>query len=134
MIDLIVVHCSATSPGMDIGADIIRKWHVQGNGWKDIGYHYVIRRNGEIEKGREENISGAHVRGRNTGSLGICLVGGINENGKADCNFTISQFESLKKLLVQLSVKYNNPRITGHRMLDNGKECPSFDVEAWWDL
>lgn len=131
MIGLIVVHCSATPPDMDIGADDIRRWHVQGNGWSDIGYHYIIKRNGDIEKGRPDHISGAHVKGHNKGSLGVCLVGGVDKDNNADCNFTQNQFYALGVLLNRLKTDYDNPEIMGHRELDSGKACPSFDVQAF---
>ena len=134
MINLIVVHCSVTPPDMDIDANTIRDWHVNDNGWSDIGYHYVIKRNGDIEKGRPDHISGAHVKGHNEGSLGICLVGGVDKDNNADCNFTQNQFYSLESLLARLKSEYNNPEIKGHRDLDNGKACPSFDVESFLGL
>lgn len=74
----IVVHCSATTPGMDIGAAEIRDWHVNENSWDDIGYHIVIRRDGTIEMGRQEGAQGAHAAGYNHDSFAICLVGGID--------------------------------------------------------
>lgn len=131
MINLIVVHCSATPPDMDIDTNTIRDWHVNGNGWSDIGYHYVIKRNGDIEKGRPDHISGAHVKGHNKGSLGICLVGGVDKDNNADCNFTQNQFYALEVLLSRLKDDHNNPKIVGHRDLDNGKACPSFDVQSF---
>jgi N-acetylmuramoyl-L-alanine amidase len=70
-IDLLVVHCSATVATADIGAAVIRDWHKQ-RGFKDIGYHYVIRRDGKIERGRPEQQVGAHVQGFNAHSIGIC--------------------------------------------------------------
>jgi N-acetyl-anhydromuramyl-L-alanine amidase AmpD len=133
MIDLIVVHCSATPPDMDIGADTIRDWHVNDNGWSDIGYHYVIKRNGDMEKGRPDHISGAHVRGHNQGSIGICLIGGVDRDGNPDCNFTQNQFYALEVLLSRLKTDYSNPELKGHRDLDSGKACPSFDVQSWWE-
>ena len=134
MIDLIVVHCSATPPDMDIDANTIRDWHVNGNGWSDIGYHYVIKRNGDIEKGRPDHISGAHVKGHNKGSLGICLVGGVDKDNKPDCNFTQNQFYALEVLLSRLKDDHNNPEIVGHRDLDRGKACPSFEVASKYEF
>lgn len=131
MINLIVVHCSATPPSMDIDAPTIRKWHTD-NGWSDIGYHYVIKRNGDIEKGRPDHIQGAHVKGHNKNSLGVCLVGGVNEGNSPDCNFTRGQFYSLEVLVTKLSETHGNACIIGHRQLDPSKACPSFDVESWW--
>ena len=78
---------------MDIDAETIRDWHVNGNGWSDIGYHYVIKRNGLVEAGRPVSISGAHAKGHNADSIGICLVGGMLEDmSKADANFSLAQY------------------------------------------
>ena len=126
----IVIHCSATPPDMDIGAKRIRKWHLD-NGWSDIGYHYVIRRNGAIENGRHPDAKGAHVKGYNSTSLGICLVGGVDKHQNAENNFTAYQFDALKELLKTVWRMYPAVQIVGHRDLDNKKECPSFDVEEW---
>ena len=129
----VIIHCSATKPGMDIGAAEIRKWHVDGNGWNDIGYHYVIRRSGEIEKGRSEHIAGAHVAGHNGDSIGVCLVGGIDDKGKPDANFTAAQWAALDHLVTQLTkVSYPGATVSGHRDWTDAKACPSFDVRAWW--
>jgi len=142
-INLLVVHCSATQAGLDVGAAEIRKWHV-GQGWKDIGYHYVIRRSGAIEPGRPESEVGAHAQGYNAHSLGICLVGGVNKAGKGENNFTPAQFKALRGKLDELRSRYPKTLICGHRDLSpdaNGdgivepnewvKECPSFDVSSW---
>lgn len=142
----IVVHCSATRPVSDIGVDEIRDWHVNKNGWSDIGYHAVIRRNGQIEYGRHLDEPGAHVKGQNYQSVGVCLVGGINAAGDADNNFTDDQFVSLKGLLFVLQRSYPGAGILGHRDLSPDldgdgiveehewlKECPCFDVRAWID-
>lgn len=135
-IDTLIIHCSATPPDMDIGTDEIRKWHVEGNGWSGIGYHYVVRRNGVIETGRDldsdgdiDEEIGAHARGFNSHSLGICMVGGIDEQGNADCNFTLKQWIGLDSLLRQLLARYD-AKIIGHRDVDSGKECPSFDASC----
>ena len=129
----LVVHCSATRPSMDIGAREIRQWH-KAKGWSDIGYHYVIRRDGRVEKGRPENTIGAHVSGHNANSIGVCLVGGVSDKDytKAENNFTKEQFESLKSLLKTLSEKYPKATILGHRDFPKvAKACPSFDVRPW---
>lgn len=125
-IDLIVIHCADTPATMDIGAAEIRKWHVDGNGWADIGYHYVIRRSGDCEKGREDAVPGAHVSGHNNHSIGICLVG-----GKPNCNFTAQQWSTLNSLLVRLRGEYPNADLKGHNELDSLKSCPQFDVKAY---
>lgn len=137
-IDMIVVHCSWTPPSADIGAHEIRQWHVDGNGWSDIGYHYVICRNGEVETGRDldgdgdvlEEV-GAHAFGFNAHSVGICLVGGKGEDGGDETNFTEAQYLSLKGLLRELGWKCPGAQILGHNDLTDAKTCPTFDVKAW---
>ena len=141
--DLLVIHCSATRPTQDIGVRDITRWHVQ-RGFDTVGYHYVIRRNGDLETGRPETAVGAHVRGHNGNSIGICLAGGVNAQNTAENNFTAEQIVALKQLLAQLKGRYPDARILGHRDLSpdrNGdgritpnefiKACPSFDVGQW---
>lgn len=130
--DYIVIHCSATGE-QDFGAADIDKWHRK-NGWACIGYHYVIRRNGEVEEGRDVQVIGAHVSGHNENSIGICMVGGVdsNDHTKAKNNFTEAQFISLKSLLTVLKLQYPNAKIQGHRDFPGvAKACPSFDVKDW---
>ena len=129
--DYIVVHCSATKPSMDIGAKEIRMWHKRDNGWLDIGYHFVIRRDGTIEEGRKVDQVGAHVKNYNSISVGVCLVGGVNDSLKPEYNFTKEQEASLKEVLKTLKEKYPIAVIKGHRDFDSGKACPSFDVAHW---
>ncbi len=132
--DYIVVHCSATRSSQDIGASEIRKWHVEDNGWADVGYHLIVRRNGTIELGRPLHVSGAHARGVNSRSVGVCLVGGIDGHGNAQNNFTAAQFDSLIDCLNFLFVVYKDAELVGHRDLPGvNKDCPSFDVQEWWD-
>ena len=128
--DYIVVHCAATKPSMDIGADTIRDWHVNGNGWRDIGYHLVIRRDGSVEKGRDINDSGAHAAGYNSKSIGLCLVGGMAEDNSAEDNFTAQQWTSLLATVKELEVDFPNAKVIGHNEISE-KECPSFDVQKW---
>lgn len=143
----IVVHCSDTPSDMDIGAKEIRAWHTarppKGNGWSDIGYHFVIRRDGTIERGRhldEDHLIepaevGAHVQGYNSVAIGICLVGGarrVNGGGLApQDNFTPRQFEVLANELRALQHQFPHARIVGHHTLNPGKACPSFNVDAF---
>ncbi len=128
----IVVHCSATHHNQDIGVREIDKWH-RNQGWQKIGYHKVIRRNGEIENGRGDEEIGAHAHGYNPISLGICLVGGIDESGKSENNFTFAQFESLAELLEKYTQRYPLAKVVGHRDLPKvKKDCPCFDVADWY--
>lgn len=132
-VDYLVVHCAATRASMDIGAAEIKAWHRK-QGWLDIGYHHVIRRNGAVEPGRPEDRPGAHARGFNHVSIGICLAGGVGEDGKTpENNFTDAQFAALRQLLNDLIQRYPHAKIVGHRDLPNvNKACPSFDVKEWW--
>ncbi len=141
----LVIHCSATPATRDIGAREIELMHRQ-RGFRTIGYHYVIRRDGRVEKGRPDDQPGAHVQGFNSRSLGICLVGGVKADGKtAEQNFTPAQYAALEALLRRLEPNYPTAKVLGHRDLSpdrNGdgrisrnewlKECPTFDVIPWW--
>ncbi len=135
--DLIVVHCSDTPADMDIGAETIREWHTDpkpvGRGWSDIGYHFVIRRNGRIELGRDINAIGAHARGYNNRSVSICLVGGQGPEGDAEDNFTASQYNTLDHLVATLSAIYGaKTRVVGHNELNPNKDCPCFDWRRYF--
>lgn len=128
----LVVHCSASPASLDVGVKEIDKLHRQ-RGFLKVGYHYVIRRDGTVEKGRKDSEVGAHVSGYNTGSLGICLVGGVRADGKtAECNYTLQQYEALKVLLTELKERHPAAVIQGHRDFPNvHKDCPCFDVRTW---
>lgn len=131
--EFIAVHCSATRPSMDVGVVEIRKWH-RAQGWEDIGYHWVIRRNGKLEKGRAENLVGSHVKGYNATSIGVCLVGGVAQDDftKPENNFTPAQFATLRELLANLKGRFLQAVIQGHRDFPKvAKDCPSFDVRKW---
>lgn len=159
-INRIILHCSATPRGRDIGYRTIYKWHTdpralgdgkfrymgetfdtvselphdvrnrRGNGWLDIGYHYVIRLDGTIEEGRPIERAGAHVLGHNHDSIGICYVGGVSADDIkiARDTRTPDQIDAMDKLIAKLKKEYGD-RITvhGHNEYDN-KACPSFDV------
>jgi N-acetyl-anhydromuramyl-L-alanine amidase AmpD len=139
----LVVHCSATRADAPVRAADIRRWHL-AQGWSDIGYHYVICRDGTLEPGRPEGTIGAHVKGFNQSSLGICLVGGLAPDGTAENNFTDQQFAQLRALLSELKGRYPGAAIRGHRDfspdLDGDgkvtpseffKACPCFDLAQW---
>lgn len=130
---LVVIHCSATRPSADIGVKEIRRWHVVDNKWADIGYHFVIRRNGTIERGRDVTLRGAHCPAFNANSIAICMVGGISDDGRPQNNFTADQFASLKTLVLGLWTEYRTiTGVCGHRDAPNEKKaCPSFDVGQW---
>ena len=123
----LIVHCSATPEGKDYSVDTIRQWHLQ-RGFSDIGYHYVIYRDGSIHIGRDESIIGAHCTGHNTNSIGVCYIGGCASDGKTPKDTrTTKQKQSLVKLLKELKTKYPKASIHGHRDFSS-KACPSFDA------
>lgn len=128
-IDYIVIHCAATKPSMDVPIERVKKWHLD-RGWSDIGYHYYITRDGEIHKGRKLSTIGAHVRGYNSKSIGICYEGGINESGEPEDNRTKEQKKSLLKVVQILKFVFSNAIVQGHRDFPNvNKACPSFDAK-----
>lgn len=129
IINEIIVHCSATPEGKDYSVADIRKWHKQ-QGWSDIGYHYVVYRDGTIRDGRDVNISGAHCVNHNAHSIGVCYIGGVASDGKTPKDTrTPSQRIALRQLLTELLMLYPNARIYGHHDFDKGKACPSFDAK-----
>jgi len=129
-IDTIFVHCSASKPSMEVDIEVIRDWHL-ARGFNDVGYHYVITRTGEVQRGREDDVVGAHAKGYNDTSIGICIVGGLNEVGKPDSNFTFAQYRALKYLIADLQLAYGmGLEIKGHRDVAN-KSCPCFDIHGF---
>lgn len=131
--DLIVVHCAATPPDIDVGAREIDAWHRK-RGFRAIGYHFVVRRGGGVEPGRGLAERGAHARGVNDRSVGVCLIGGIDAGGRPQANFTPAQYDQLWRLLADLAAIYPRARVLGHSDLPGvRKACPCFDVGAWLD-
>lgn len=126
----IVIHCASTKPSMDIGAKEIDRWHRE-RGWLKIGYGKVIRRDGTVEQGREDNAVQAHVKGYNHIAYGLCLVGGLSEDNKNEDNFSAEQWQSLYNTLNELIAKYPDARIVGHYELDESKTCPNFNVREY---
>lgn len=123
----IIVHCSATPEGKDFTVIDIATWHKQ-RGFRTIGYHYVIYRDGSVHLGRPEGEIGAHCTGHNAVSIGICYIGGLAADGKTPKDTrTKEQHEALLMLLRRLRAKYPNAKIYGHRDFA-AKACPSFDA------
>lgn len=147
-INAIVVHCSATRAGQDIGKSEINRMHVE-RGFNCIGYNYVVRIDGTVETGRSLQIDGAHCNSKgfsgvsyNKHSIGICYVGGLDKSGKAADTRTDAQKKALRKLIAKLVKEYSDIKeILGHRDtspdLDGDgivepnewiKICPCFDA------
>lgn len=135
-IDKIIVHALDTFPDMDVGLEFVRRVHVVENGWRDVGYHYIIRRDGTLEIGRrcEDNqnyVPGAHVLGLNRNSLGIAMAGGkARRGGHPAANYTFAQYRTLESLYFQLRSEYPAAEWGGHYEYDRGKRCPEIDVKA----
>ena len=122
-IQFLIVHCSDTPNSENLNASDLHQMHLNF-GWNGIGYHKVILRNGEIQNGRPEYWVGAHVKGKNDVSLGVCLIGRDE--------FTNAQLHSLKKVLEIWKSKYSKAKIIGHCNIGNThKTCPNFDVITW---
>ena len=113
-IDSIIIHCSATKTGQDFTAMDIDGWHRK-RGFNGIGYHYVIRLDGKVEKGRDVSLVGAHCKGWNERSIGICYIGGLDENGCPADTRTNEQKRALSQLVIDLKNKYDIHQILGHR-------------------
>lgn len=128
--DHIIIHCSATKPSMDIGVREIRMWHKQ-QGWLDVGYHYIIKRDGTVQEGRPCDVVGSHVKNHNSNSVGVCLVGGVDEKMKPDANYTVDQWAALETVVKDLKEKFPTASVKGHNEFDAGKACPSFNVQSW---
>lgn len=135
----LIVHCTATPPNFMADAtpsqrvDEVRRWHVEDNGWSDIGYHYLIDRGGQLLNGRPISKAGAHVKGHNSDTVGISLFGGKGgtKDQAFEDNFTPEQGETLRKLIGRLQNEYGpDLKISGHQEYAN-KACPCFDVRRW---
>ena len=125
-INEIIVHCTATKAGVDYTLEDVRKWHL-ARGFSDIGYHYLIYRDGSVHNGRDVNIAGAHCTNHNSRSIGVCYVGGLDKNGNPKDTRTNEQKESLVKLLTELKQIYPSAKIHSHKDFAN-KACPSFNA------
>lgn len=127
-INEIVVHCSATAEGKDVTVDAIRRYHIIHRGWKDIGYHFVIYRDGTVHAGRDIDVAGAHCAGHNARSIGVCYIGGCAADGTTPKDTrTLAQRESLVRLLTELRRIYPKAAIHSHSDFA-AKACPSFNA------
>lgn len=128
-INEIIIHCAATPEGRNFTVADIDRWH-RNRGFRCIGYHYVVYRDGTIVVGRPENEVGAHAKGHNAHSIGVCYIGGCAPDGRtAKDTRTPAQKRSLLSLLTRLRGKYPRAVIHSHRDFA-AKACPSFDATA----
>jgi len=128
----IIIHCSATREEQQVSVDTIRDWHL-AKGWNDIGYHFYIDLDGTINKGRDIDKIGAHCKGHNRNSIGICYCGGVESDGKTPKDTrTEVQKESLLHVLKTLKAMYQDAIIYSHNEFAN-KACPSFDATGEYE-
>ena len=128
-INKLVIHCSASHQNVDV--DDIRKWHVEERKWSDIGYHYVITSDGDVQEGRPMYKAGAHVAGHNHDSIGICWVGGYKGVDNRTDAQKLAMRELVMRLIVEFDIEPNN--VLGHCDFEGvTKTCPNFDVQNWF--
>jgi len=131
-INKLIVHCSATREGQNISKETIKHWHL-ARGFNDIGYHFYIDIEGNIYKGRDIAKMGAHCKGHNRSSIGICYCGGVEADGKTPKDTrTDKQKESLLAVLRTLRAMYPDACIYSHNDFAN-KACPSFDATCEYE-
>ena len=128
IITLIIIHCSAVGPGQQSSASDINRWH-RARGWKGIGYHYVVRRDGTVEEGRPLEQVGSHCQYHNRHSIGICYEGGLNAEGRPEDTRTKAQKAAMRKLLERLHVQFPKALIVGHNVFNPMKTCPCFNAQ-----
>ena len=127
---MIVIHCSAVRPDQTSSAAQIDTWHRQRGFHLGIGYHYVVRRNGEIEPGRPEYMVGAHCLNHNKHSIGVCYEGGLDARGQSADTRTPEQKAAMLRLLLELHQRYPRAVIVGHHDLNPMKPCPCIENVA----
>ena len=131
----IILHCADTRPEWMAGHPLlekvaeIRRWHVQQRGWRDIGYHWIVDRDGAVALGRRETEIGAHVEGHNRGTIGICLLGGYGASvdDLFEKNFTEAQAAAVRRLISEIKGRTAIGKVSGHNEYAP-KACPGFKV------
>ena len=121
----ITVHCSTTPPKQDVDVAEIRRWHKK-KGWREVGYHFVIRRNGDVQLGRPLSQTGAHVKGHNKGNIGGCMIGGCNTVLQPEDNSTLAQRKALFGLMAALQEQFliSDEKVKRHKDWGENKACP----------
>ncbi len=129
-IEKLIIHCSATPEGRHVTVDDIRRWHRE-QGFCDVGYHYIVYLDGSVHKGRPVEQVGAHCKGQNAHSIGICYVGGLSADGLTTKDTrTTRQRRSLRALVQLLKLNFPLATVHGHHEFNQGKACPCFEVRA----
>tara|TARA_R100000458_G_scaffold22624_1_gene20271 strand:+ start:491 stop:958 length:468 start_codon:yes stop_codon:yes gene_type:complete len=143
----VILHCTATPAERELTVKEIRNWHVKGNGWEDIGYHFVIHQDGTIERGRHIDKVGAHTWGQNYGSIGVAYVGGsvkkikkALDKKKAKDKVTLepkdtiteAQKQAFRDLVKFLEVCFGELKVRGHNDYNKDKACPSFNMRDYF--
>ena len=130
-INLIVLHCTATRVTQDFTVEDLKACPL-ARGFKPIGYHYYITKDGTLYPCRPEREVGAHARHHNAHSIAVCYEGGLDANGKPADTRTLAQKVTMEELLKSLCLDYPDATILGHRDLPGvRKECPCFDTKKW---
>ena len=131
-INKIIIHCTATPEGRDVSIDEVRRWHVEERGWRDVGYHFLVRLDGTVEEGRPIEMTGAHTRSHNWDSIGIAYAGGMSKDmTEPKDTRTDAQKDALVDLICQLHDCYGGT-VYGHRDFSE-KACPSFDAKTEYE-
>tara|TARA_R110000868_G_scaffold189695_2_gene433111 strand:- start:159778 stop:160152 length:375 start_codon:yes stop_codon:yes gene_type:complete len=112
-----IIHCSDSEHG---DVEEVRAWHL-ARGFRDVGYHFIIKRSGVVEVGRMMDEVGAHCKGYNAESIGTCLIG-ID-------SFTIQQFNALRKLNATMVRLFPGVKTYEHNVFNSSKTCPNFNVK-----
>ena len=128
----IIIHYTETPLDRKVTVDEIRKWHTEERGWSDIGYHYIIYFDGTLHDGRPVEKVGAHCAGQNKDSIGVCYIGGIDEEGKKTDTRTLDQKEALRDHLMYLKGLYPEAVVYGHNDFSD-KDCPGFDAKKEYE-
>ena len=139
----VILHCTATEADKELSVAEIRRWHVEGNGWSDIGYHFVIHQDGTVERGRHIAKVGAHTKGQNVDSIGIAYCGGVVKVKKKSLDkdkpktkteykpkdtMTKAQEQSFRDLVGFLELCFGELKVRGHNDFTTKKACPSFKM------
>lgn len=130
-INTIIIHCAATKATSKATADDIRQWHEADAKIGRMGYHYVIERDATLKETLELKRPGVHCTKHNANSIGVCLMGGLDEKLQPEDNFTDEQMATLLQLLYSLVDKFPEAKIYGHNYFNKAKACPCFDWESW---